>query len=369
LQLPFLKAPYLYPVLNKNASLIRVFLLLLLLPGIGSCLSAQTIFVKFQPAKGMYTPSSYYIRSVVDDRDDEAGIGSITNRNTKQVLALPNGTAPGIEHFLNSNLRWARNAQALELHIVKLEAGFKKKGAMWKWDGVATFAFYVEDRKLGEFTSKSKGETNTEPAVQAESFLRKNLEANLKQFEKWWVQNKDKIPTVSTVKVNVTVGTSAGNADHIVYSLQRPLKIDDFEGLIATGTDELAVTYSGIGMYYQEHVEKGQIVLDITVRPFFQKSKSWFKESARNTNVLKHEQTHFDITAIKACELAAAIRDTVYTRENYQKLPDMLYSIYSVETNTEQEAYDGETNHGILMDKQVMWEKKVQAKVRAIGCY
>jgi hypothetical protein len=155
----------------------------------------------------------------------------------------------------------------------------------------------------------------------------------------------------------------------LVYSLGRPLQIKDFTGPIKPNTTELAVTSSGTGIYYQEHVEKGQIVLDIVVRPFFQKSKSWFKENGRNTNVLAHEQTHFDITAIKACELAAALREATLTPQNYQTFPEEIYRKYVQETNDEQEAYDNDTNHGTIKEKQAIWEKKISERVREVGCY
>ena len=85
--------------------------------------------------------------------------------------------------------------------------------------------------------------------------------------------------------------------------------------------------------------------------------------------MLAHEQTHFDITGIKACELVTAIRNATFTQENYVKLLEELQTKNSQEANEEESLYDNETLHGTIPDKQEAWEKKITEKVKTIGCY
>lgn len=129
------------------------------------------------------------------------------------------------------------------------------------------------------------------------------------------------------------------------------------------------MTVSGIGVGYASSTKNGQIVLDVTVTPYFNKATSWFKPAGRNTRVLAHEQTHFDITAIKACELVAAIRKASFTQDNYVKLLEELQMKNAQESNDEEVLYDKETVHGTIADIKAAWEKKITEQVRSIGCY
>jgi len=167
----------------------------------------------------------------------------------------------------------------------------------------------------------------------------------------------------------VAIGRTTDKPNCIVYSLQRPLSIADFTGPAEGQIEELAATYSGIGMGYSSQTQNGQVVLDLKVTPYFDKSQSWFKEEGKNPRVLAHEQAHFDITAIKACELAETIRNTSFTQENYQQLIQQLQKQNAKDANEEEATYDSETNHGIIEGKQIEWQARLKQKVREMGCY
>lgn len=176
-------------------------------------------------------------------------------------------------------------------------------------------------------------------------------------------------PTAANIKVNVLVAKTSNHHDYLVYSPSRPLRIEDFAGPEISNSIEQAITASGLAMSYNERVENGQTVCDITVEPFFQKSKSWFLRSKIDAEVLSHEQKHFDLTAIKAHELAEALKKASFTGQNYRTLSKQIYSKYMAELDNEERAYDDETHHGNKKGKQNAWDKRINDRLSTIGTY
>ncbi len=316
-----------------------------------------------------YSPKGFYISDVIDDRPDKSSIGVMAGGGRVDKIAFEKGTANSLRSFIEHNVVQDNSTQAIVLHITKMDVNARKEGVEWKVDASLTFTFYAAGKQVVEYSGKGHGQLDGDPGEYIEGFLRTAIENDLKRFDSWWAQNRGKVPTSSEVKVNVTMGRTTDKPNCIVYSLQRPLSISDFTGPVEEQIPELAATFSGIGMGYSGKTQNGQVVLDIFVTPYFDRSNSWFKEAGKNPRVLAHEQTHFDITAIKACELANAIRNTSFTQENYPRLLDEMQKQNAKDSNEEESTYDTETNHGTIEDKQREWEQKIKQKVREIGCY
>lgn len=326
-------------------------------------------YIQLKQEKVAYTPKTYYIADVVDERSGINDVGIITGNGDRQKLSISGGVATSISSFLAGNVTQDRSAQPVSLHISKLNFDVRKNGRMSNVDASVLFAFYAAGKKLIEYSSKGQGQMDSDPKAFIESFIRQAIGNDLKKFDEWWLENRDGVPTASEVKVNVHMAKTTDKPNSIVYSLLQPLQISDFQGRVDGQEFELAVTVSGIGVGYASSTKNGQIVLDVTVTPYFNKATSWFKPAGRNTRVLAHEQTHFDITAIKACELVAAIRKASFTQDNYVKLLEELQMKNAQESNDEEVLYDKETVHGTIADIQAAWEKKITEQVRSIGCY
>ena len=326
-------------------------------------------YIQLKQEKVAYVPKTYYIADVVYERADVSGIGIITGSGNRSKLSLFGGIANSINSFLAGNVTQKRSTQAVSLHISKLNFDLRKSGSIWNVDASVLFTFYVAGKKMMEYSSKGQGQMDSDPKVFIESFIRQAIGNDVKKFDEWWLENRDGVPTSSEVKVNVHMAKTTDKPNSIVYSLQQPLQISDFQGRVDGQEFELAVTVSGIGVGYASSTQNGQIVLDVTVTPYFNKATSWFKTAGRNTRVLAHEQTHFDITAIKACELVAAIRKASFTQDNYIKLLEDLQMKNAQDSNDEEVLYDKETLHGTISDMQAAWEKKITEQVKAVGCY
>jgi len=347
-----------------------LFFILVLSAGVFAAHAIDRSTIALKNMQTSYAPKSFYISDVVDDRGSNAAIGSISGAGKKEDLNLQNGTAASLKNFINHNVAADKATQAIVLHIDKMDINVHASGETRQVEAAITFSFYAAGKKVLETSGKGQGQMDEDAGDYIEGFIRKTIESDLQRFDGWWQQNGRSIATQSSVKVNVTIGRTTDKPNCIVYSLQRPLSISDFIGPVEGEGNEMAATMSGINMTNNNmQVQNGQLVLDITITPVFSKTESWFKEEGKNAHVLAHEQAHLDITAIKACELASAIRKASFTEENYVKLLEDLQKQNFKDTREEEDTYDNETNHGIIEDKQIEWQSRLTKQVREIGCY
>jgi hypothetical protein len=331
---------------------------------------AQNVtYIKLKQEKAGYAPRNYHITAITDDRTDTGSIGRIIGSGDKSRVFFHNGAASSLTDYIANNVTQDKNTQPVTLHVSNLDMEARKQGPMWRVDVATTYTFYVGGKKVVEYSGKSHGEMNTDPAEYMETNIRQTLDNDLKKFDQWWSENKGRIATTSAVKVNVSIGRAIDKPNCIVYSAREPLQIADFTGRPEEGGKELAITTSGIAMAYSSQTENSQVVVDVTIIPYFNKTLSWFKPAGKNPHVLAHEQAHFDITAIKAYELATAIRNASFTQENYiSRLGDMQTK-NSQDSYAEETKYDSETNHGTIPDQQEAWEKRLKEQIKTLNNY
>ncbi len=338
---------------------------------IGSSLaSAQDIkVIQLKQEAATYAPKTYYIANVTDSIPDSTGIGTINDNGSVQRIALQDGTATALKNYIGQNIAEDKTQPPIVMSLNDLHVDVKKKGAKWTISIASTFAFYSGDVKLSEFSGKGQSEIAGDPGEYLGKEISRLVQRNMADFEKRWVQQKDKFATSENVKIYATTGKTTDNRDFIVYSLQRPLNQHDFKGVVQENLPEKATTFSGNSFTTSSVVQKGQLIFTVVVTPYFDKTQSWFNPVNTNAYLLAHEQAHFDITAIKTCELVAALSSASFTKENYQERFKQLTQQYEAETTNEQNAYDTETNHGTIPDKQQAWQDKITQQVKASGCY
>ncbi len=334
------------------------------------CAHAQDVrIIQLKQEPATYSPKTFYIAAVTDSIQDSTGIGTINEGGKTQYIVLRDGTASAIKSFIDKSMPGDTTTQAVTFNIKKLNVQAKKKGVKWHINFSFRFLYTAGNVNLSEFSGSGQGETDGDPSAYIERRIRQSVQDNLSRFEKWWVAQKDNFPVSQSVKVNVTVGRVSDKKNLIVYSLQRPLQQADFKGEVQENVPEKAMTLSGNVFATSSEVKSGQMVFGIEITPYFDKDQSWFNPNGANTGLLAHEQAHFDITAIKTCELVNALRSAAFTKDNYLTLFEQLHKQYLEAANQQQNTYDTETNHGTIPDRQQAWQEKIKQQVKDIGCY
>lgn len=327
--------------------------------------------IKLKQEKASFKPQRFHIISVTDDRADTTNIGTmhagILNKLTQ--INLQNGSTASISRFIENNIVQDTATAGIELHIIQLEISEKITGMKQQADLAMGVAFYFYGNKLVEYSGSAFMQTGADASIYIETLIRQNLERSLKEFDKWLEQNKNSITKNAGVEVNVEIARTLDDLDQILYSKSRPLTFDDFKGEPDDLSIGAAATFSGVDMKYYTETKNGLTAVKVVLTPYADKSKSWKKKDINNSNILQHEQLHFDITAIKACELADSIRQQVFTVDNFGSiLKDMLRRT-DKETMQMQLMYDKETVHGTNTKKQKEWNENITALLDKLSCY
>jgi hypothetical protein len=171
------------------------------------------------------------------------------------------------------------------------------------------------------------------------------------------------------VAVRVEIVEKADHSNLILFSKERPLKIGDFKARPDAASPGVGATYSGIAMAIEGRMEKGVLVTTVRLTVYFDAAQSWMKREGKTERVLKHEQNHFDLTAIKACDLAQAIAGASYDYRNLKKKLHELHRLHTSQLRELQKDYDQETKHGTVAEQQAVWAARIAARLAAADCF
>jgi len=108
--------------------------------------------------------------------------------------------------------------------------------------------------------------------------------------------------------------------------------------------------------------------INVTMTLYFDKTQSWMKPEGKDERVLRHEQIHFDLTAIYACKMYDAFTKETYTSKNVKQKIHEIHDKLTTELQAQQELYDKETQHGTIADKQKEWAEKVADEKSKLSC-
>ncbi len=153
------------------------------------------------------------------------------------------------------------------------------------------------------------------------------------------------------------------NNDTIYYDFHRNLTWSDFKGKPIENYFAGAVTASGFAFDSQMNFDGKTIYLNIGIYTFFTKHDSWKKPNVNSEYHLMHEQHHFDITEIGSRKFMDELQKAHFTKENYAALLTSLFDKVYKENMDMQHDYDKETNHSLNVEKQLEWNKKIDAEI------
>jgi len=157
------------------------------------------------------------------------------------------------------------------------------------------------------------------------------------------------------------------NNDQIKWEIRKKLTWDDFQG-----TPNQKIKYKALTHYIlsvDSKIIDNEVVIYIMCD--FSKSKSWVKSDSKVDELLKHEQTHFDIAEKHARILRKKIDNTSFdfTNESGSKKLDAMFHDALNRMSKEQKEYDHETEHGTIADKQRKWSSQIDKDIQKLNVY
>ncbi len=168
------------------------------------------------------------------------------------------------------------------------------------------------------------------------------------------------------VVVKVVWDTAARTDGAIPYNRLQPLHYEDFRAPIPPDVriNNVARTVTVIDykMKYRRVGERTEVmvILAIAMVP----KASWMKLAGREPDVLRHEQFHFHLAALWACEMGRRMKVTSFQPEGIKEQLAEVYQAVNRSAAEEQARYDRETIHGTELDVQEQWEKNIAGRLR-----
>lgn len=152
--------------------------------------------------------------------------------------------------------------------------------------------------------------------------------------------------------------TATRKLDYLFWHEARKLESSDFKdlsplpfGVAAIACTSILINPNGFNSY--------------TARAIFVRDVSQFDPRFKDsTRILNHEQLHFDITHYFASQLdleLKAIKSKDVTTTS--KILSDLYFKYCKKLDQMQRQYDEETDHGLNIEAQAMWERSVKLMI------
>lgn len=346
---------------------------LLILSVLSSSLHAQDLkTIKLKQQHAAYSPRNYYITSVKDDRADTGNIGRvhIGLANREVYVNLKNGAASALDEYIQHNVTQDKKAVPVNIHISKLNVGEKIGFSREQAELELELFYYKGDSQLVAYTGSGYIQHGIDVTGYVEQMIRQNIDHSLEEFDKWMDENGQSPTNAPEVVAEVIVQQgAAGDTDLVNYDRNRPLQREDFSGEPDDLSLGAAATYSNIAMKYSAQRIGNIVNLKVTISASFDKTRSWWRSKNSPPGMMIHEQHHFDITGIKACELANSVKSTRFSTSNYQQELEDLHKKIIKEMQQMQSSYDKETQHGRIKTEQERWNKFIKEQADAMSCY
>ncbi len=158
--------------------------------------------------------------------------------------------------------------------------------------------------------------------------------------------------------------TSEENKEKIPWTETRQLTWNDFKGEPKSGANFVASTNSGMSFSFSYTEKNGKQTMEYTVTCNFYPERSWYKQGKVSDYILKHEQTHFDISELYARILRKQIAETKFSK-NIKKEIEALYHKTELERQNTQNEYDLQSDHSKIEEEEYRWRGIVANQLKA----
>ena len=146
--------------------------------------------------------------------------------------------------------------------------------------------------------------------------------------------------------------------EKIEWTKDYQLQWSDFKATTASGSGFVASTSSGIAFSYSYREENGKKNIKVNVTCNFYPQKSWYSKKDASDYILKHEQTHFDISELHKRIFNKRIEETQFSDDMKKELEALFYQTED-ERVAMQKKFDSESNHSKNKEKELEWEAYV----------
>ena len=157
--------------------------------------------------------------------------------------------------------------------------------------------------------------------------------------------------------------TPSNDKEKFHWDENRPLSWTDFQGRPEGPGDFVASTNSGISLSYSIGKRESRFTFEYSVHSNFYPKESWYRPESASEYILKHEQTHFDISELHARKLRKALAELRVT-PRVKEDADEIYRQTERDRRAMQQAYDDDSDHSKIRDSEMQWRLFVASELK-----
>ncbi len=154
------------------------------------------------------------------------------------------------------------------------------------------------------------------------------------------------------------------STDRIAWSAARKLRWQDFAGTPPRGAD--GDCHSFVGLNVDWSCDDNHFVFHVSTT--FDPIQSWVRPGARQPDLLRHEQTHFDLTEVAARKLRQRVAALGDPCASYAEIADVDNAVGDERGawEREQQLYDRETANGTNLPNQQGWTTRTAQRLEQL---
>lgn len=309
------------------------------------------------------TQKGYFLSEIRDGRNDKT-TGNVMDNGKIVSADFPTSITEDLYTIVKNSLSFDTSSVPVILEIEKFKLIVKGNAAKHQEALDFSIRFYREiDGEIFELF-KLSGRPQMNVQGNMKDIAEKNIMGVLKQtFESFddWMKKNLNIPIMSQ-SVEVAFLPSANfksdRGDTLIWDESYRLQWTDFKGK-TPNSDFAAESNCMFNYIAREEVSNGKMTLFVNFDACFIKASSWVREGKELDSLLLHEQLHFNICEVHArkfkTKLKSLVLNPIHLATQVKEVFDEEWKAY-VQTQAD---YDEQTQHGLIRDQQMMWQKKV----------
>jgi len=146
-------------------------------------------------------------------------------------------------------------------------------------------------------------------------------------------------------------GLEYSKENEVEWNKDRKLTWEDFKGIPPSITETNASANTNCGFDVSAESNSSKELIAVRIKNIFYCDKSWVRIDKRDmTDLLEHEQAHFDLCEVYTRRLRKRVEDSNYKLD----IDNAIFEVFEA-FKKRQKLYDQETNHSRNKEKQVEW--------------
>ncbi|MAP54914.1 DUF922 domain-containing protein [Altibacter sp.] len=162
--------------------------------------------------------------------------------------------------------------------------------------------------------------------------------------------------------------SSENYSEKIPWRAPDQLTWADFQGVPEGNSSYVASTNSGLSFSYSYSERNGERIFEYTIQSNFYPKLSWYRPEAASEYILKHEQTHFDISELHARIFRKRMEEFNFS-DNRKEEIRRIYETIETERKIMQDRYDAESDHSKNEVGEHVWRNFVAAQLKAYDAW